>query len=69
MRAHINAQIDKSTSNETHDATTSSQHETIEPQVAALDVPIEMPEVRINLASLVEPPLMSSWLPTEEVEK
>jgi len=26
-------------------------------------VPMEFPKLRINLASLVEPPLMTSWLP------
>ncbi|KAL9188327.1 hypothetical protein ACHAXT_006705 [Thalassiosira profunda] len=30
------------------------------------DLPLELPKLRINLANLVEPPLMSSWLPGEE---
>lgn len=29
--------------------------------------PLELPKLRINLASLVEPPLMSSWLPGEDM--
>jgi len=28
---------------------------------------LELPKLRINLASLVEPPLMSSWLPGEDM--
>ena len=30
---------------------------------ANLDLTLELPKLRINLASLVEPPLMTSWLP------
>ena len=74
MRAHINAQLDNATSNENDDDMTSTRHKTNEHEVTAvrdpsLDLPIEMPEVRINLASLVEPPLMSSWLPIEEAKE
>jgi hypothetical protein len=28
--------------------------------------PLELPKLRINLASLIEPPLMTSWLPGED---
>ncbi len=31
-------------------------------------LPIELPKLRINLANLVEPPLMSSWLPGENID-
>jgi hypothetical protein len=31
------------------------------------DLPLEIPKLRINLANLVEPPLMSSWLPGEDM--
>lgn len=31
-------------------------------------LPIDFPKLRINLANLVEPPLMSSWLPGENIE-
>lgn len=31
------------------------------------NLPLELPKLRINLASLVEPPLMSSWLPGEDI--
>ena len=34
----------------------------------ATNLPLELPKLRINLASLVEPPLMSSWLPGEDVD-
>ena len=74
MRAHINAQLDNATSIGNDDDIKSSRHKANEHEVAAvrdpsLDLPIEMPEVRINLAGLVEPPLMSSWLPIEEVQE
>ncbi|KAL7521166.1 hypothetical protein ACHAWX_005875 [Stephanocyclus meneghinianus] len=36
-------------------------------QSHSLDLPLEMPKLRINLANLVEPPLMSSWLPGEDM--
>ena len=32
------------------------------------NLPFELPKLRINLASLVEPPLMSSWLPGEDTD-
>lgn len=32
------------------------------------NLPLELPKLRINLACLIEPPLMSSWLPGEETE-
>ncbi|KAL3795408.1 hypothetical protein ACHAWO_002655 [Cyclotella atomus] len=32
----------------------------------SLNLPIEMPRLRINLANLVEPPLMTTWLPGED---
>ena len=35
----------------------------------SLDLPIEMPKLRINLANLVEPPLMTSWLPGEDAAR
>lgn len=31
------------------------------------DLPLELPKLRIKLANLVEPPLMSSWLPGEDM--
>jgi hypothetical protein len=31
------------------------------------DLPLQMPKLRINLANFVEPPLMSSWLPGEDM--
>ena len=31
------------------------------------NLPLELPMLRINLASLVEPPLLSSWLPGEDI--
>jgi len=34
----------------------------------ACDLPLEPPKLRINLASLVQPPLMSSWLPEEDAD-
>lgn len=33
---------------------------------SAPNLPLELPKLRINLASLVEPPLMSSWLPGDD---
>lgn len=36
-------------------------------QSHSLNLPLEMPKLRINLANLVEPPLMSSWLPGEDM--
>ncbi|KAL3791135.1 hypothetical protein HJC23_000555 [Cyclotella cryptica] len=45
-------------STEADDPTTDHSH--------SLDLPLEMPTLRINLANLVEPPLMSSWLPGED---
>lgn len=31
------------------------------------NLPLELPKLRINLASLIEPPLMTSWLPGEDI--
>lgn len=32
------------------------------------NLPFELPKLRINLARLVEPPLMSNWLPGEDID-
>lgn len=56
---------------ETSDDTSNSKQTQTQQKVTAanIDLPIEMPKLRINLASLVEPPLMTSWLPIEDLDE
>jgi len=56
---------DSETLNVTESAPTSRnlQHLGIETP----NLPLELPKLRIDLASLVDPPLMSSWLPGEDM--
>jgi hypothetical protein len=67
MKAYKYAQLANDSSNlqEMSDETGNAHATNNKPSV---DLPIEMPKLRINLASLVEPPLMSSWLPEEDIE-
>jgi hypothetical protein len=67
MKAYKYAQLANDSSNlqEMSDETGNVHTANNKPSV---DLPIEMPKLRINLASLVEPPLMSSWLPEEDIE-
>ena len=78
MKAHRYAQVENDNLDETKkniaDDTSSKQSQNQTNQIAAgktppLDLPIELPKLRINLASLVEPPLMSSWLPGEDLDE
>lgn len=63
---------DDNSSNEqdADNANSSKEHETepniIESNQMNSNLPLELPKLRINLASLVEPPSMSAWLPEED---
>ena len=60
--SQINKQLD-STKGDGDDNKTSDNINTI---TKSSNIPLELPKLRINLASLVEPPLMSSCLPGDD---
>ena len=61
--SQINKQLE-STKEDGDDNNTSDDINTTTKSTSNL--PLELPKLRINLASLVEPPLMSSWLPGDD---
>ena len=75
MKAHLRAQSIKSNSNKRNaDSSDTTEGETEQRKVTdkkndQIDLPIEMPKLRINLASLIEAPLMSSWLPWDDSDE
>jgi hypothetical protein len=79
MKAHRYAQLANDLSDEDNSQIGTNQHADKVAMLSlnkqkdktkqTLNLPLEMPKLRINLASLVDPPLMSSWLPGEGEEE
>ena len=68
MEAYRSSQIKKQmdiTNNNSDGNATTDQDKQEHPNPNNL--PLELPKLRINLASLVEPPLMTSWLPGDDI--
>ena len=61
--SQINKQLDSTKEDGDNNNNTSDDNNT---KTISLNIPLELPKLRINLASLVEPPLMSSWLPGDD---
>ncbi|KAL3768799.1 hypothetical protein ACHAWU_006900 [Discostella pseudostelligera] len=58
---------------DSNESSTATNINNVQPPVGDLPknshhLPMEFPKLRINLASLVEPPLMTSWLPEDDTE-
>ena len=70
MEAYRASQIKKQlgTTENTEGSASQDDDNTNKTKYNATNLPFELPKLRINLASLVEPPLMSSWLPGEDVD-
>lgn len=74
MKAYMYAQSSKASSNKRDkDSSDETEKETEQRKASdetdRVDLPIEMPKLRINLASLIEAPLMSSWLPWDNLDE
>ena len=70
MEAYRASQIKKQLGNaeNTEGSASPDDDNTNKTKYNATNLQFELPKLRINLASLVEPPLMSSWLPGEDVD-
>ena len=70
MEAYRASQMKKQlgTTTENTEGSASPDDDNTKTKFNVTNLPLDLPKLRINLASLVEPPLMSSWLPGEDVD-
>jgi len=66
MDAYRTSQINKQLDSTKEDGDDNNTSDEINTKTKSSNIPLELPKLRINLASLVEPPLMSSCLPGDD---